>query len=588
VGLPVLIYNEKDPEQILNKLKEEYRVEKQEYPSIELINSWRGSLNIILKAANGYPIFAEFPIFNERCDFLIVGKDKILVIEAKAWKEANLIDALWVSSEGKEFLHPCYQLMNYVNKLRYFYSLNKEYEIHGLVLAYNDKISDGCKIIRNEKELRAEIEKLGEPASLEEIKAIVNGRFMISKDLIALIKERKEELIKSAIKTLLQNGYGLTHDQMNIVKKVMDSLERNENKVYLVHGEVGSGKTLVAITLFLEALSKGYRTILAYRNNRLLNTLRFTLKESLPIMFYSTGPPAYNGVGEKNFPIKDDIDLLICDEAQRMREEVIMNATKRARICVYFYDTNQILIGDEEGTRENFLKYASNYEEAKLEGRYRIPVEYVEFVKALLDLRPAKLSKYDFRIFDNIIEMLMELESTWKRNHKIALICAFTESEGVKFDAAKSEEEWKLKNRRVGYPLQSGFDLYKGLNVDIYWLMDEKKEYPKYWAGEMNPLKRCASVYGSQGFEADYVGLIWGRDLVLNNDLRWEIRPEVITDNVGNRNSLKSLAKKDRKKALRLLLNRYYIMLTRGIRGTFVFFEDIGTRKNIDRLLISA
>ena len=38
------------------------------------------------------------------------------------------------------------------------------------------------------------------------------------------------------------------------------------------------------------------------------------------------------------------------------------------------------------------------------------------------------------------------------------------------------------------------------------WLMDPKTEYPQYWMGiHENPFKYCASIYGSQGFETDYV-----------------------------------------------------------------------------------
>jgi len=113
--------------------------------------------------------------------------------------------------------------------------------------------------------------------------------------------------------------------------------------------------------------------------------------------------------------------------------------------------------------------------------------------------------------------------------------------------------------------------------------MDEKTEYPRYWSGIIDPLSRCASVYGSQGFETQYAGLVWGRDLIWRGD--WVVNGEPITDRIGNNYSLKETARKDPRKALRLLRNRYYILLTRAIMGIDIFFEDELTGKHIKSLL---
>jgi len=160
---------------------------------------------------------------------------------------------------------------------------------------------------------------------------------------------------------------------------------------------------------------------------------------------------------------------------------------------------------------------------------------------------------------------------------------SFTESEGD----IKNKTDWdSIKNIRIGYPLQSGFDIYKNTNLKIKWLMDEESEYPKYWREGLNPkqhLKYCALVYGAQGFEADYVGLVWGRDLIWRGS--WTVNPDPITDYVGRNYSLKQIAKKNRERALELLKNRYYIMLTRGIRGVYLFFEDSQTGGKVKELV---
>ena len=132
-------------------------------------------------------------------------------------------------------------------------------------------------------------------------------------------------------------------------------------------------------------------------------------------------------------------------------------------------------------------------------------------------------------------------------------------------------------NKCVKY---SDSDIYRNTGLKIYWLMHEKEEYPRYWMGQLDPLSYCASVYGAQGFEAEYVGVIWGRDLVWRSG-KWEVNPGVITDYVGGQSSLMNIARRDKRRAYQLLVNRYIILLTRGTKGVYVFPEDRETYEHL-------
>jgi len=121
----------------------------------------------------------------------------------------------------------------------------------------------------------------------------------------------------------------------------------------------------------------------------------------------------------------------------------------------------------------------------------------------------------DFRIYSNISEMLTDLRKLHNEGRRVVLVASFTETPGNK------ENRRFPDNLRIGYPLckkmaggrcveYSDLDIYKDSGFEIYWLMDEKNEYPSYWMGQMDPLAYCTSVYGAQGFEAEYVGVIWG------------------------------------------------------------------------------
>ncbi len=114
--------------------------------------------------------------------------------------------------------------------------------------------------------------------------------------------------------------------------------------------------------------------------------------------------------------------------------------------------------------------------------------------------------------------------------------------------------------------------------------MNPKTEYPQYWLNQKNSLTKCASVYGAQGFESDYTGVIWGEDLVWRNG--WEVNQREIMDNTGGNFSLKKIASKGNLQlARKLLFNRYKILLTRGIRGTGIYFEDLKTYEYISSLV---
>ena len=127
-------------------------------------------------------------------------------------------------------------------------------------------------------------------------------------------------------------------------------------------------------------------------------------------------------------------------------------------------------------------------------------------------------------------------------------------------------------NIRVGSTLSSGFNLYNDINYQIPWLMSPQKDYTPFWLeGHSNELDMVSSIYGCQGFESDYVGIIWGRDFVWRND-QWIIgNSDIITDNIDG---LNSCVRNNPELAIKLLQNRYRIFLTRGMLGTVIYCED--------------
>ena len=89
------------------------------------------------------------------------------------------------------------------------------------------------------------------------------------------------------------------------------------------------------------------------------------------------------------------------------------------------------------------------------------------------------------------------------------------------------------------------------------------------WAHDPEGLGQVGCIYTAQGFEFDYVGVVFGSDLTYNRSTHsWEGHPE---------NSHDSVVKRSGQKFNDLVKNTYRVLLTRGMRGCYVYFEDRDT-----------
>lgn len=558
------------PEDIVGRLSRNYERMARERPDPYLRGSWTGSLNAMkMVVPDGVPVAMEyvFPMGNERVDYLVVGKKDVVIVETKGWRKYRQVDRLVADTDIGLQPVPCYQSSNYLYKFKNFHTASQRFNFRDVVFMYHTTDGNDCTIYYDPLDFSVAMEPvLKEKGSRTEADLILNGKFSVNSTLIDFIYKHKQEIMSDPLKAFSAVGYGLSGDQVKVLSSVLESLKSGGKTVFLIRGKMGSGKTLVALNILLEAIRTGYFGLISYRNNRLINTMRRAVPAQIRslIKFYSTGPLRNNGIGEPGFRMEDlskPLDFIVFDEAQRMSEGVIDLSMTRSRVGIYFYDENQILVGGESGTRENFLKYAAKngaaVHELTLNSVFRnIGGErYSSFVEDLLGTSTSEVPYgYDFRIFGDMEEMIHALEVI-QRKSKIALVASFTESDGRKE---------KLRYR----------------NPDISWLMDENTEYPQYWIEGRDALKKCASVYGAQGFEADYAGVLWGKDLIWRND-SWTVDPGAVMDNVGGKNSLRSVAMRDPSRGLSLLKNRYRIMLTRGIEGTFVLVEDQRTLEHL-------
>jgi DUF2075 family protein len=92
-----------------------------------------------------------------------------------------------------------------------------------------------------------------------------------------------------------------------------------------------------------------------------------------------------------------------------------------------------------------------------------------------------------------------------------------------------------------------------------------------FWASDPKGFNQIGCVYTAQGFEFDYVGVIIGKDLVYDFDKQeWQGDKKSSEDTVVRGSKVKFTD---------LIKNCYRILLTRGLKGCYVYFMDKDTER---------
>lgn len=282
------------------------------------------------------------------------------------------------------------------------------------------------------------------------------------------------------------------------------------------------------------------------------------------------------------------IDVLILDEAHRIRETSASRYTPAsnrsdrpqidelidiARVSVFFIEDLQVVrpgeIGSAELIKQAATRAGAELREFELEAQFRCGGSevFVSWVENTLDLeRTAAVlweSNHEFDL--DIIESPSELEALINQRiaegHTARMVAGFC---------------WPWSK-----PLSDGslIDDVKLPGLSLPWNAkpDEKvaKGIPKsdMWASDPNGKDQVGCVYTAQGFEFDYVGVIIGRDLVYRPREGWLGQPQFSHDSV-----VTGSAKQDLSRFTELVKQTYRVLLTRGLKGCYIYFQDEQTR----------
>lgn len=372
-----------------------------------------------------------------------------------------------------------------------------------------------------------------------------------------------------------------------LVRDAVRQARRSDSKeVVVVSGGPGSGKSVIALSLLGDLYRAGIPVLHATGSRALTTTMRTVAGahkrevQKLFRYFNSFASAEHNG-----------LDVLICDEAQRIRETSVTRFTpgsqrtdKRqidelidaARVPVFLLDEHQRVRPGEVGTVENIRAAAAakglKCRVVSLNGQFRCGSSeaYLRWVVRLLGLEgdgPVEWEpdgKVQLAVADSPWELETYLEGCRAQGYTARMTAGFcwrwtrtiASGESLPLDVRIGEwaRPWNVSGERTVAGAPPG----------------------ALWATDPAGFGQVGTVYAAQGFEYDWSGVIIGPDLVWRGG-RW------ITDRRASKDPVFNRATPD-EEVDRFIRNGYKVLLTRGMVGTVIYSTDAETRAKLHEL----
>jgi len=594
---------------IVDRLEESFKRQMGYGPSVAERRSWQNSLRAMALVVgmsglknHGVGIEYQLPGSSKRLDFMISGlsvdkKKEAVIIELKQWEKTEAGDGdkvvTFVGQRDRDVLHPSVQVGNY-----------RQYLSDQLVALHEGETSirlSACSYLHNyslEKE---------DPLFEEKFKAVVAKNPVFSKDDVDKLVEYLNDLIPvgddgSVIDEVVQSKakpskklldeihrvvkedsrYVLLDEQIiaynRIVAEVKRSAKTGEKAAVIIRGGPGTGKSVIALNVMGELSRLGHNTHYVTGSKAFTETIRKILgtRGAQQVKFFNSYMSAEAGA----------IDVMVCDEAHRIRKTSNNMYTKKdkrstksqleelfdaSKVAVFFIDDRQIVRPDEIGSSKLIAEFAKTQGirlyECDLTAQFRCNGSdaFINWVNHTLNIEVTAnpfweaSNPYEFKIFNSPEEL------------EKAIHAKVTEKATARMSAGFC---WKWSD-----PDSSGNLLDDVVVGDWKRPWDAKPGAGKLakgippaalWAYDPNGIGQVGCVYTAQGFEFDYIGVIIGKDLIYRSDTGW----------VGvKEESCDSMVKRSKDKFVDLVKNTYRVLLTRGMKGCYVYFMDEETRK---------
>lgn len=418
----------------------------------------------------------------------------------------------------------------------------------------------------------------------------------------------------------------LTSDQelavRMILETVINDLATTVSVPLVIQGDPGTGKTIIAVFVmklmmdiavmrdredpegdlaFSEytteanaALLRGIRIGLVIPQQSLRASVRQVFRKTAGLD--ETMVLSATEVGEAEHPY----DLLIVDEAHRLSQRANQSSAQANR---RFGAINERLFGaDDDGyTQLDWVRAQSRHQvlmidpsqsvrpadlpselqaelvqTASATGRYRRLLSqmrvgagdgYVGYVRAMLSHEPPTprtFADYEFLLFEHLGELCERI--VWREGEV-----------GLARLVAGYAWEWRSKRDPAAFDIELD-------GCQLRWNSSETD-----WIARKEAVAEVGSIHTVQGYDLNYAGVIIGPDLRYDEtSRRFVLDRKNYFDRKGKENNPRRGLTYSDDDVLGLVLNVYAVLLTRGMKGTFVYACDPGLRRYLQHYIPSS
>jgi DUF2075 family protein len=600
--------------QIAGKLQTAFIDHYHAKPSLQEQQSWQNSLLQMATALQvgrlvdqGILLEYQLPLSSRRLDCMVMGQDRegqsqSVIVELKQWSQqiepsnADGNVAVWIAGRVRDVLHPSQQVFQYEQYLRDVHNVFTEGAVGLQSCAYLHNLAfDASNEIYSARHSRLLAHTPAfagdqQPQLVKFLRARVdagNGKKVLDAVLASKFAPSKKLLEHTAKVIEDQSVYVLLDEQQAVFSKVVAEVKEaasrpHKKTIFIVRGGPGTGKSVVALHL-VGALSRaGFNVLHLTGSKAFTENMRRVVGTRAGALF------KYFNVNKKGDIPPNQFDALILDEAHRIRASSKDRFTKpgdwsgipqidelirTTKVCVFFIDDRQIVRPGEVGSTTLIAEAASQHkaviEDYELDSQFRCSGSeaFINWIDNTLGVRKTanglwdRKDKYEVKIFDSILELETAIHTKNKDGHSARLVAGYC---------------WPWSDPRPDGTLVPDVTL-----GDWQMPWNAKPDagrlapgIPKsnFWASEPDGMYQVGCVYTAQGFEFDYIGVIFGRDLRYDPALN-----DWTSDYRESKDGL--LTRMGRANFTNYVKNTYRVLMTRGMKGCYIYFMDDDTRR---------
>ena len=613
-GIKSNFINDVDLGIIADKIRNKYIEVVKRRPSPPEFNSWKNSMqymrgvlsDIEIPDNTGIAIEYNIPPTGCRIDFMMSGysnnKSNVVIIELKQWDKCTEVEDMdgiykvntYTGGGLRDVNHPSYQAMTYANLIRDYNENVQLNDINVVPCAYlhnyyfeedDTLLSDSYKEYTDAAplfghndvlKLRNFIKKYittGDDGNV--LYEIDNGRIRPSK----MLQDSLSQMLRGNKEFYMIDTQKIVYEYA--IRNAIDTVAKNDKNVMIVRGGPGTGKSVLAINLLVEL-------------NRRNMTCFYVTKNAAPRSVYSSKLRGeytqsyinhlFQGSGNFIDEERNKLDCLVVDEAHRLNEKSglfqnkgenqIKEIISAAKFSIFFIDENQKVTLKDIGSEDLIKKYAREQGAGiytyELDSQFRCNGSdgYLAWIDNILEIRETanfdiEGFDYDFKVFDNPNDLRNEIVNKNQVNNKARLVAGYC-------------WDWISEGKDNTNIYDITIPEY---NFGMSWNLGSSTT----WAIDKNSVNEIGCIHTSQGLEFDYVGVIIGEDIRYENG-------RIVTDytkRAKTDQSLKGINKIAREQGIEeankvadsIIKNTYRTLMTRGMKGCYVYCVDKGLQE---------